>query len=69
MYDGDDLERVLFAFCGQLPGPTPVTSSSNEIRILFLSNNQGNFPGFHLTYEIVQRNYNSSEFPLTFSKV
>ena len=50
--NASDFDNVIFAYCGLLDGtPAIVTSQTNTVRILFSSNDIGNFPGFDLSYE------------------
>ena len=50
-----DLDEVLFAFCGQLQEtPLTIISRENVVQILFFSNDQGEYPGFSMTYQAIE---------------
>lgn len=56
--EGDD--DLLFAHCGLLETPNHVVDSrSNELRVVFVTNDDDHFAGFNLTYQILNGRFHT----------
>ncbi|XP_071348522.1 cubilin-like isoform X19 [Trachinotus anak] len=65
---GDELSPLLGRFCGEI-APSPIISSSNQLLIKFVSDNETQGAGFSVRYELLQtgancsRNFTAPGFP------
>ena len=60
IFDGDEYgdDDLLFAHCGFLDAEYYIiNSNSNQVRIVFATDDENNFPGFNITHTIFPGEY------------